>query len=829
MRSPLALAVALALFAVRAAAEENCPTKSAAPGLLSAQCATADMKKACQIYVSTVLIACGSAAVDAANVLAQLKMKPVALTAQEAARAAKAQSDYKEFMFRQEEFEKTATEMTHSGKTGTLEQALDDYKPKYPGANPEAIFLVFLTESIKAHDALTTANETQPETTTESDTGPGDPKPDDSPTVAGGGALNLGALLAGAAVTAEKNIPPDPVSAAKVRANAGGLYLAGGDSKNATRLGRDLVKFSPSDPAGPSLLARAALKEDHPEEAAQWARKALALDPKNKEARNALAFAEASLSKSRLKGPGAKPGFDVPAADGDAAGGGGVFAKRMGTTTAGVPGGVVSPVAPEEILPVPPHLQLAQRTAAAGDLAGALGYLTLALDQNPDDDTARIMRAEISLALNNPDAALADADRLIAKHPDDPRALRAKASALLQLGRLEEALTTIERAVALAPLNAAGHLTRAMILEKLGRAADAVTEYREAARLDPALKPVAAEALRRLGFAPDGAQLSPLRGRLVRGAMVALSGALLLAVLLGASKRRVGAAVTTRPPTRGTSTRTIGTGDLVGGQYRVARELGRGGMGVVYEAIDETLKRSVALKQMHADLMTAEDAARFLQEARLVAQLKHSNIAAILSAVEDGGLFLVFELIDGRPLDKVLAQGGTMSPVDVRRVVGDLCEALACAHENRIIHRDLKPSNVMYSAGKRSKIMDFGIAHQARGAAETRTSASGTPPYMAPEQAMGSVLPASDLYALGVMTYELLAGVRPFPGPDFLGPKMRAEYEPISRRRPTLPPSLDAFFASALSADPRGRPQDATAFRKAFDACWDGDLARTVV
>lgn len=641
-------------------------------------------------------------------------------------------------------------------------------------------------------------------------------------------------LLSGVAENVEHFPASTKEGALDNKASAGETYMAAGNVKEVKRLGAELAKLAPKSSSGPSLLARAALSESKPEAAADWARQALALNPADTEAKHALAFAEASLSKSRLRGPGSKPGFadsSDPGAAGEGAegtvGAGGARFVRYGT--APPPGVQVTQAPPEEILPVPPHLEQARHMASTGDLAGALGALTLALDQNPDDDVARIMRAEISLALDNPDAALADADRFLTKHPDDPRALRAKASALLQLGRLEEALAVIERAVALAPLNAAGRLTRAMILEKLGRSADAAAEYLEAARLDPSLKPVAQEALRRLGFSSDGKPLSPLQKPLVRYGLVALAAGLMLAYILGRSSKQDLARVAEKPSASQGRTRETSTGDLVGGQYRVARELGRGGMGVVFEAIDETLKRSVALKQMHADLLTAEDAARFLQEARLVAQLKHPNIATILAAVEDGGLFLVFELVEGRPLDKVLAQGGTMPPSAVRRVIDDLCDALDCAHRQRIIHRDLKPSNVMLSADGRSKIMDFGIAHQSRGAAATQTSASGTPPYMAPEQAMGSVLPASDLYALGVMTYELLAGTRPFRGPDFLGPKMRGEFEPISRLRPSLPASLDAFFSAALAPDPQRRPKDAAGFRKAFNACWDEGLARTVV
>ena len=200
-----------------------------------------------------------------------------------------------------------------------------------------------------------------------------------------------------------------------------------------------------------------------------------------------------------------------------------------------------------------------------------------------------------------------------------------------------------------------------------------------------------------------------------------------------------------------------------------------------------------------------------------MAQLKHPNLAQIYNVIDEGQPLLVFEYVEGQTLDKLLSVELALPAWRVRRIVEETAAALQCAHGREIIHRDLKPSNVMMGADGAIKVMDFGIAHQARAATQlTRTSASGTPPYMAPEQGMGSVSKASDLYALAVMAYELLAGVRPFEGPDFLEQKLRMRYYPMTQRNAAFPKALDEFFARAFEPDPTKRFADAGEFAAAF-------------
>jgi tetratricopeptide (TPR) repeat protein len=605
--------------------------------------------------------------------------------------------------------------------------------------------------------------------------------------------------------------PPDPVTSEKI----GELYLTAGANSKAEEIGQQLVKTSPKDARGPSLLARAALGQGRPEDAMKWAQKALELDPNDKNAKDALAFARSQLSASRLRKPAVPALGELRPADSRDLPG---ASRSAGPGVAQAATGVLPGAAPPR--PVPAMIRRAHEKSGMGDLAGALLDVSTYLDEHPDDDEARLLRADLQLRLGKWKQAKDDAEKVLAKSPDDARALRVKAAALLELGEITEALSVVERALMLEPASGLAHLIHARILERLGKIAEAVAEYREAALLDSALEAVAEEALKRLGAGPAPAP-PPVKRELVRGSLLVLSLSLVLLGLAG------GAIATVRRRTRAAAAapsrqreRTLRAGDLVASQYRIVRELGRGGMGVVFEAVDENLKRPVALKQLQGDYRaSAEDAARFLQEARLVAQLRHPNVAEIYAAVEDAGLYLVFELVRGRSLDTAI---GSLKPEQARGIVSASCAALTAAHARRIVHRDLKPSNVMISEDGEVKIMDFGIAHQARGAATmTQTSASGTPPYMAPEQAMGSVSSASDLYALGVMAYELLAGTRPFDGPDYLGPKMRGDFPRVTSRGKPLPAKLDYFFASALSPDPAKRPRDAAAFAAAFAACFE--------
>src|SRR5262245_50535739 len=258
------------------------------------------------------------------------------------------------------------------------------------------------------------------------------------------------------------------------------------------------------------------------------------------------------------------------------------------------------------------------------------------------------------------------------------------------------------------------------------------------------------------------------------------------------------------------------------GKYRVVERLGRGGMGTVYKAVDETLDRDVAIKVLNADLDDTDILKRFRGEAVTLARLNHPGIATIYELYrDDDQLLMVMEFVRGETVHDFAERVGPLAPPQAAHLAMQVLDALSHAHRGGVVHRDLKPANLMITETGAVKVMDFGIARVLGTERFTHGGyMMGTPAYMAPEQVLGGEVDGrADLYAVGVLLYRLLTGQLPFNADTAIAMVQKQVNEaptPLAEVAPNLPRWCSDVMVRALAKSPAERYQTADDFRAAL-------------
>ena len=281
-------------------------------------------------------------------------------------------------------------------------------------------------------------------------------------------------------------------------------------------------------------------------------------------------------------------------------------------------------------------------------------------------------------------------------------------------------------------------------------------------------------------------------------------------------------------------------GQLLDGRYRVGGRHARGGMATVYEAHDDRLDRTIALKVMHPGLAEDEEfVSRFIREARSAARLSHPNVVSVYDqGADQGHVYLAMEMVRGRTLRELIREKGNVSPREALEVLEPVLAALGAAHAAGLVHRDVKPENVLLSDDGRVKVADFGLARAVTGATSHTTTSGvvmGTVAYLSPEQVTKGIAdPRSDVYAVGILLFEMLTGRKPYDGDTAIQVAYRHVHDdvpPPSSLVPGLPAELDHLVSRATNRDPDGRPADARVFlrevSRARRALSDGELDST--
>ncbi|TPW18973.1 MAG: protein kinase, partial [Elusimicrobia bacterium] len=454
------------------------------------------------------------------------------------------------------------------------------------------------------------------------------------------------------------------------------------------------------------------------------------------------------------------------------------------------------------------------------------------------------------LALNRSrryDDAIVAAEASLALKPGSPEPLRLLAFSRFCLGELAQAELDASAAVDAGPGEYDSWGVRALVRKARGDKTGAAEDLEKVSNIAPSV--AAADHIAKLAEAGVGVcgvneagpgLVSAMRERLGPGGMVAAgaAGGLLLVSLVGVLyfQTRTPPPKPAAPPPDAEPAEMDG---LLAGKYRLSRVVGRGGMGEVWEAVDQSLGRVVAIKNMSAELgaLGAQGREFYLKEARTVAALHHPNIIGIYAVLDlPQGLFLVFEFAKGKTVQHLLAEARRLPLAQCANLLRPVCDALDFAHARGVVHRDLKPANIMVTEQGFVKVMDFGIARRidetveapgaapalkrdARGIMMAHTqTVVGTPAYMAPEAEQGLVTPVSDVFSLGVCLYEMATGRLPYPGDGTTAAKSARQFLKAGVECPGLPQGLDDLLALCLDPDPHTRLPGAKEFSRRLDA-----------
>ncbi|MFC1679973.1 protein kinase [Elusimicrobiota bacterium] len=479
----------------------------------------------------------------------------------------------------------------------------------------------------------------------------------------------------------------------------------------------------------------------------------------------------------------------------------------------------------------------AQRHLQLKDADSALEAAKRAVGLNPKNAQAYNLMATAYERKGEHAKAVAAANSALKIDADSVPSLNTRAWAYSGLNRYTEALSDADRILILNSRNAFGYINQGRALGGLGRRSAMIDSLGRAAGLEPRFRRLLDNAkqlpagkdteLLFAGLMDGGSGKAPSGGK-GRKFLVVLISSISGGLLIGLGflhvfsprwreriTRTVGRLLGSPSPRPSEEDDTIESSMIAA--YDVKRVIATGGMGIVYEAVDRGLDRRVAIKQMRGEIRDdPKQRKRFLDEARVVAGLRHRNIVAIHSIVDEGNdLLLIFEYVEGENVKDILAARGTLPFDEVVLVMRAVCSVLDYAHSQGVIHRDLKLENFMIDTDGVVKVMDFGLARQAPEGGRTQsTTVWGTPTYMAPEADDGEIRPQSDIFSLGVCVYELVTGKTPFSGSAGIMyvRKKKAEYTPPSEIKGGLPGGMDSFIARALDPQPKLRWQSAREF-----------------